>query len=424
MAGWGAAHRLRADGVQPVIFEQHHRTGGHTASNRCDGFVFDQGPHISFTKDSRIQGILAANAPEFEALQVRLTNYWRGHWTTHPLQVNLHGLPHDMIVKIIADFVAERQGPERPIHNYADWLRASFGATFAETFPMQYARKYHLTTADNMTTDWLGPRVYRPNLEEVLRGALSANSGHTHYVDHFRYPKRGGFDAFLPDFAALGDLRLDHKVIGIDPRARRLTFENGASASYDALASSIPLPELVPMIAGVPRDVAEAAQRLACSTCVLVNVGVDRSDLSNAHMSYFYDDDVSFSRISFPRMLSSGNVPDGTGSIQAEVYFSRKYRPLTQPPAALIDPVIADLTRVGILREDDVILHRSAEVVQYANVIFDLDRPVSIATVHGYLDDVGIAYCGRYGDWGYMWTDESFISGERAAATALARCSR
>ena len=35
---------------------------------------------------------------------------------------------------------------------------------------MQYTRKYHLTTADNMSTDWLGPRIYRPSLEEVLRG--------------------------------------------------------------------------------------------------------------------------------------------------------------------------------------------------------------------------------------------------------------
>jgi hypothetical protein len=37
------------------------------------------------------------------------------------------------------------------------------------------------------------------------------------------------------------------------------------------------------------------------------------------------------------------------------------------------------------------------------------------------LNDVGIAYCGRYGDWGYMWTDESFISGEGAAERALSR---
>jgi hypothetical protein len=54
-------------------------------------------------------------------------------------------------------------------------------------------------------------------------------------------------------------------------------------------------------------------------------------------------------------------------------------------------------------------------------VIFDLDRAAALATVHGYLDDVGIAYCGRYGEWLYIWTDESFISGEAAAQKALER---
>jgi len=44
---------------------------------------------------------------------------------------------------------------------------------------------------------------------------------------------------------------------------------------------------------------------------------------------------------------------------------------------------------------------------------------VALETVHGFLDDVGIAYCGRYGDWGYLWTDESFKSGEQAADRAL-----
>jgi protoporphyrinogen oxidase len=122
-------------------------------------------------------------------------------------------------------------------------------------------------------------------------------------------------------------------------------------------------------------------------------------------------------------MLSATNVPPGCGSVQAEVYFSSKYRPLTQEPSALVEPVIRDLRRCGLLREDDEILTSHANVVKHANVIFDLDRASALATVHGYLDDVGIAYCGRYGDWGYMWTDESFISGERAAEKALARLS-
>jgi protoporphyrinogen oxidase len=181
----------------------------------------------------------------------------------------------------------------------------------------------------------------------------------------------------------------------------------------------VPLPDLVPMIAGTPGDVQEAAAQLACSTCVLVNVGINRSDISQGHMTYFYDEDICFTRLSFPHMLSPHNVPEGAGSIQAEVYFSKKYRPLTQKPDDLIEPVIRDLKRVGLVRDEDRILHTDAHVVRYANVIFDLDRKKALETVHGYLDELGIGYCGRYGDWGYMWTDESFISGEKAADKVL-----
>ena len=60
----------------------------------------------------------------------------------------------------------------------------------------------------------------------------------------------------------------------------QLSFSNGFVTHYDALISSVPLPDLVRMIQGTPPDVLDASRRLACSTCVLVNVGVDREDLS------------------------------------------------------------------------------------------------------------------------------------------------
>ena len=424
MAGFGAAHRLHAEGIRASVYEQSDYYGGHTASFRDDkGFLFDLGPHISFTKDERVQGLFAGWVEDrYEALQVRLDNYWRGLRLTHPGQLHLNGLPHDLIVEIIADFVRTQDKAKGPIANYEDWLVASYGRKFAELFPMTYTRKYHQTDAANLTTDWLGPRMYRPSLEELLRGALAPWSPDVHYISHFRYPKQGGFVSYLAPLPGLADIKLRHKVVGVDPVRKSLRFANGATKNYDGLVSSVPLPDLIPMIAGAPQDVVDAANKLACSTCVLVNVGVDREDLSQTHMTYFYDEDICFTRLSFPHMLSPTNVPPGCGSVQAEVYFSRKYKPLTQSPDSLIDRAIADLKRAGVLREQDRILTRQARVVPYANVIFDLDRPDAIAKVHGYLDDIGIAYCGRYGDWGYMWTDESFVSGERAAETALSHC--
>ena len=103
------------------------------------------------------------------------------------------------------------------------------------------------------------------------------------------------------------------------------------------------------------------------------------------------------------------------GSIQAEVYFSRKYRPLDVAPEACIEPVVEGLRRCGVIREGDRIVHRSALLVPWANIIFDLDRSAALEIVHGYLRDVDIHYCGRYGEWGYLWTDEAFVSGGSAA---------
>jgi protoporphyrinogen oxidase len=422
MAGFGAAYRLHQEGIAPLMYDKNPYYGGHTTSFRYEsGFLFDVGPHISFTKDTRIQELFAESVEQrYETIQIALNNYWRGFWPQHPVQLHLHGLPEELIVKVITDFVEERSAPERPIHNYADWLYASFGKTFAEAFPMQYTRKYHLTTAENMSTDWLGPRIYRPSLEEVIRGALSASAPHVHYITHFRYPSDGGFRCYLNKFVPLGNINLNHELVSIDPLRRELTFANGLVAPYDSLISSIPLPEMIRMIKGAPEDVVEASRKLACSTCVLVNIGINRQDISQAHMTYFYDEDICFTRLGFPHMLSSANAPEGMGNIQAEVYFSDKYKPLTGSPEDWIEPVIRDLRRVGLVREDDQILCKKAMLLKYANIIFDLDRASALRTVHGYLDEIGIAYCGRYGDWGYMWTDESFKSGEQAAERAVA----
>jgi hypothetical protein len=103
---------------------------------------------------------------------------------------------------------------------------------------------------------------------------------------------------------------------------------------------------------------------------VVVNIGVNREDISKGHVTYFYDEDICFARLGFPHMLAASNAPAGTGSIQAEVYFSNKYKPFTGSPDDWVEPVIRDLRRCGLLRDDDEILCRKAMLLPYANIIF------------------------------------------------------
>jgi protoporphyrinogen oxidase len=423
MAGFGAAYRLHQAGLRGTIYEQKRHFGGHTSSYEFEGgWLFDEGPHVSFTSDRRIQDLLAANINgKYEVLTTRVNNYWQGRWIKHPAQCNLYGLPAPLIADVIADFVTASQAQAPQIHNYEQWLRASFGDTFAETFPMEYTIKYHTTHARDLNTRWIGPRLYRAALKEVLLGALTPQTPDVHYISNFRYPTRGGFQAYLRPFLATCEMRLEHRLTRVDPKQRILHFSNGSAHPFAALVSSMPLPELIPLIDDAPRDVLDAAERLSCSEAVIVSLGVNRPDLVDAHWSYFYDRDVCFARLSTPHLQSPQNVPPGCGSLQAECYYSRKYRPLEHSPEACIEPVIADLLRCGVLRESDRILFRHAMHIPYANVIFDLEEDEARRTVHGFLDDLGIAYCGRYGDWAYIWTDESFTSGERAAQRVLDR---
>ncbi|MEL6361437.1 MAG: FAD-dependent oxidoreductase [Pseudomonadota bacterium] len=416
-AGMGAAWQLHQEGVKPIVYEANSFIGGHTSTHVYeDGYVFDEGPHISFTKHDRIKELFAESVEQdFQAFSANVNNYWQGHWIKHPAQVNLAGLPQDLVVDCIKDFIHAQHNEFGPINNYQDWLHATFGPTFAETFPGQYTKKYHTTEAKNLTTDWLGPRLYQPDLGEVLHGALSKETKDVHYIPNFRYPTFGGFVKYLDKFAALSEIHLGHRVTEIDLDKKQLGFANGTSAPFGKIISSVPLPKLIEMIKQAPADVREAAALLSCSQVVLVNIGLNREDITDQHWTYFYDDEFCFSRLSFPYKFSPKTVPDGHGSIQAEVYFSEKWKPMTGTLQDWIDPVVDGLIACGLVRDREEIVHTSTLYAPWGNVIFDQDRPKSLKLVHDYLNDVGIAYCGRYGDWAYIWTDESFMSGERAA---------
>jgi protoporphyrinogen oxidase len=421
MAGFGAANALYERGIRPKLYDLRSRPGGLTSSfDLGDGFVFDEGVHISFPKNDRVKELFAeSTGQKYEIGTVYCNNYWKGHWIKHPAQVNLHGLPTDLVVKCIRDFVEASKVENPVINNYEDWLLAAFGDTFAKTFPMVYTRKYHTIEAANMTTDWLGPRLYRPNLDEVLRGALEHEPFDVFYVNEFRYPTDGGFESFIKGFYPKADVHCNHEAVHIDMREKILRFKSGNSASFEKLISSIPLPKLIPLIADVPADVREAASRLACSQAVVVNIGINRPIDVKPQWSYFYDEDIPFARVSYRANLSPRSVPPACGAVQAEIYFSEKYRPLEGRPDDWIEPAIDSLIRCGIVSHRSEVIHKSTVWIPFANVIFDLDRTEAVKTVQGFLRDIGINYCGRFGEWGYIWTDHAFMSGENAAKLSL-----
>ena len=295
----------------------------------------------------------------------------------------------------------------------------SYGRTFAEEFPTAYTEKYHTTTPRNMTTDWIGPRMYRPSLEEVLRGALAPSAPNVHYVTGFRYPSRGGFAAYLEKFVSTAPIQLGHEAAKIDARDKRIHFTNGRR---DPLRRA----DLVGAFAGADRDDRGRAYRRTNrrrGARVLRMRSRQRRCRQTRHQRQAHPVLLRPRHPVLAPVLSPPDVGEqrparglehpGRGLLLAEVQASR---PKSED---LVDPVIHDLVRCGLIDDSDEILYKGAVLCEYANIIFDHDRESALETVHGFLEDVGIARCGRYGDWGYMWTDDSFTSGERAAEEVL-----
>lgn len=420
LAGLAAAQRCRQLDVPVEVYEKNAHLGGHASSMQVEGFTFDEGPHVSFTKNPTIKDLFAnAIGGQYREFASIVSNYWRGHWVRHPAQVNLFGLPTELVQRCLVDFVKAYFAEEGPPDNYEQWLYRQFGKTFSEEFPFRYTRKYWTVEPREMSTEWVGPRMYKPKLEEVIRGALTPNPENVHYIPQFRYPTRGGFGSYVRAVHGGDPVHVNHRLVQLDVHRRELLFANGVKVYYDHLLSSLPLPELVRCIKDVPAAIAEAADKLVCTSLVLVDVGVARVErFPESHWLYFYDEDVIFAHGSFPHMLSPHNAPPGCGSIQVEVYHTR-FKPL--PCQDVLGRTLDDLRRTGLLLKDDKILLAQQRSIKYANVLFNRDRAASLAAIHGYLEEKGIFCCGRYGLWNYHWTDESIVSGWEAADKVLDR---
>lgn len=422
LAGLAAADRLQSAGVGVQVLEKAERPGGLAKSRRVAGFTFDHGPHVSFTKRPDIRELLAhAVQGRYREAEATLLNLYQGRWLPHPAQSHLHGLPAELVASCIADLAAAA-GPGAPVENYAEWCLARLGRTFSEEFTFRYTRKYWTVEPEVLTADWVGTRMHVPSVREVALGALTRTKADQHYITRFRYPTDGGFEPYLQAVLKSQPVATGQEVVSIDAARRMVELSSGGSVSYELLVSSLPLPMVVDRLVEAPTFVKEASSHLRCSALTLVNVGLDRDQgFPDSDWMYFYDEDIVFARACLPHRLAAANAPPGCGSVQVEIYGSA-YRPL--PAGDLVQAALEGMRRAGLVQEGDRLLVLEQVSVPYANVIFDARRSSAVDVVRTYLAGAGIETCGRFGEWGYLWTDDSIHSGWDAAGRALTRLGR
>ena len=406
ISGLGASYALSNRGEHSVVFERDETYGGLCGNFEIDGFRFDRFVHFTFSKDKFVNTIFNASSPEIYRHTPEAYNVYKGIWIKHPAQNNLFPLSEEEKDLIIKDFLTRKSVNEVEIHNYEDWLRLQFGNYFAEHFPMVYTRKYWMKEARELRTEWVGQRVYQPSVEEVIRGSKTADTPVTYYAKEMRYPKYGGYKQFLKVLADASDIRYNKKVTSIDTTEKAVTFEDNDVVRYERLISSLPLPELVRMLKSVPEIVVDAADKLECTCGYHVSVALKTKNIPPYLWWYIYDEDNLAARVHSPSMKSPDNAPEGCSSLQMEVYC--KQGEYTEPE--IKERTVGNLISSGFIKEEDLLfVHLGYE--KYANVIFTEPIYKSRKIVRDYLSSVGIETIGRFGEWDYLWSDQSLLSG-------------
>lgn len=412
IAGVAAAYATRQGGRQATVFEARSRPGGLLDNFVIDGFRFDTAVHLSFASEPEVRDVFdrtpyLTHSPDSLCWDA-------GHWLKHPVQSNMHPLPMSEKVELIAGLT---EAPSGEIANYRDWLVQQYGEPIAARWPLVYTEKYWTVPAERLGTDWIGQRMRRADLREVLRGAFTDDTGNLYYAKEMRYPKEGGYRAFMQPMIDAVDITYGHRVSAVDPKARSVSFENGSSVSYRNLVSTIPLPRLVEMMPDVPEDVREAAASLFATELDLVSVGFNKPKVSPALWFYIYDREVLAARAYSPDWKAPSNVPDGCSSLQFEIYSSR-YMPQTRTPEEMKANTVGALKTMGLAEESDILFVEHLRL-PYANVVFDLGMEGRRDLVRDWVRAAGIETAGRFGEWGYLWSNQSMMSGIHHARAAF-----
>jgi protoporphyrinogen oxidase len=411
----GLATSYHAGHDRSVIYEAKSHYGGHMRSVTRDGFTWDDGPHVSFTNSDLVHHLFAESVDgKFEESEPLVTNYFRGHWIDHPAQSNLYQIPEPLRTQCLESFLQARAVEQPTPRNYQEWIEQAFGPVFANTFPAAYTRKYWTTEPKNLGTDWIGKRVFYPEVEDVKGGYEGPLGRSTYWVKKFRYPSYGGFGSFADGFAKNARINYGETLEWIHLGERKLGFSSGLLTDYDALVSTLPLPDLIRMSEDAPEDVREAAAALRCTRALLVEVAARHPAPRKEQWLYCYDEDKATTRITFDTNFSPHNAPPNCTGIAVEVYGS-DYRELPSDRNALARRVERELVEMGVLESLDAVISTHVRFVPWAQVIFDHNRRPALDVINPFLEKMGVIPVGRFADWGYLMTHDCVLLGKRAA---------
>ena len=180
------------------------------------------------------------------------------------------------------------------------------GEGMAKHFMVPFNEKLWQVSLDELTSDWVSWLVPKPELKDVVNGALGIKDKAFGYNPSFQYPATDGIrvlpESFLPGIAAAQN---GMELVEVETKRRRALFRNRQTARAAAnitnrWSSTIPVPELLRRCVDMPPHLKEAAEGLRWVSVYNLNLGVAREQVSDKHWLYFQSRNIRSIGSGFP----------------------------------------------------------------------------------------------------------------------------
>jgi len=399
------------------IWEKNKDVGGGCRTEKVKGFSFDYGGHIFYPRTHEVKSLIDKFLKnDLNCMPREAWIYSKGIYTRYPFQANLYGHSVEVVKECLVGLMeAKLQYGEKPrrFASFEDFITQVFGKGIAQHFMIPFNKKQWAMPLKEMTVDWMGEFVPLPSLEQVLDGSLKPAPQCMGINANFIYPKRGGiqaiFDSFIPH---LQNVNTSSEIKRISLGKKSLEVTGKSTRHYEKLVSTIPLPELIRIIDSVPSEVKEASEKLRWTSLYVVNIGIDRDDISSKHRVYYPEEDFLFHKLGYYQNQSSSMVPEGKSAVSAEISFSENRK---IDKENLIERTITDLIKARVLFPDDRILLTHVLTLPYAYAGYDHQRSRAVLTIKEFLEKNDIYICGRYAQWEYQNMEQNILAGKKMA---------
>lgn len=402
------------------ILEKTTHVGGHAASFTANGFTFDYGPHIIFSKDKNILDFITTSLGNNLASSKRNNKiFYKNRFIKYPFENDLKSLSLADNYDCISSFLFNPYKDQfaNPL-NMKEWFLKSFGQGICTRYLFPYNEKVWNIPVEKLSMS-MANRIPEPSKENILKSSLGySTEGYLHQLYYF-YPKTGGYQAICEAWKKPLSIYYDFDVDKIQfiHNKIRLISKNGPYKDYAKIISTMPIHEIIHKLdCSVPEDIITSINKLIIHPMFVVSLGIKGNDHNKYTAIYFPESDFLVNRISFPGTFSHHNTPQKHWSIQAEITCAPNSSIWHKTDQEILTHVTEGLKQRKIIPLQDEIVFTKVDRIKQSYVVYDIDYEIHAEKIRAWFAAKNIHLLGRFSYFEYINIDMAVDSAIKLAA--------